>query len=308
MYIIKKDKKGKTKKTSFVVLGRFISKLQQNKIISDEIFIRLQYLVLLKKILHLKKPITLNEKVQWLKLYDKRNIYTVLADKYEVKSFVAKKVGQEFVIPTIGIYDSFDEINFSKLPKSFILKCTHDCGSIIICKDKMFFNIEAARDTLTKKLQINHYNRYLEWAYKNIKPRIICEEFIKSKNERGIREYKFMCYNGKALYFSLEEFRESPGGLRIDYFDINWNKFPLKKPYPNLGYNAKKPKNFKQMIEIVEVLAKDIPYVRVDLNVVGEYIYFSEMTLYPGGGYSIFIPSEYDEYFGRPLKLPSSIK
>lgn len=296
------------KNTLYVVMTRFISKLQQKKIISKKTFIRLQYFVILKKILHLKNPVTLNEKVQWLKLYDRQKIYTTLADKYEVKNFVTKKIGQKFVVPTIGVYDSFDEINFNELPSRFVLKCTHDSGSIVICKDKKFFDIKDARSKLTKSLNLNHYNRYLEWAYKNIKPRIICEEFIESHDERGISEYKFMCYNGKALYFSLEEFRESHGGLRIDYFDINWNKFSLKKPYLNLGYEAKKPMNFNQMIEIAESLSKDIPYVRVDMNVVEEKIYFSEMTLYPGGGYSIFIPSEYDEYFGRPLVLPERKK
>ena len=198
------------------------------KWLKDEICIKIQYYAVFGKSCNLEDPKTFNEKLQWIKLYDRNPQYTIMVDKYEAKEYVKKIIGEEYIIPTLGIYNSFEEINFNELPNQFVIKCTHDSGSTIICKDKSTFNIKKAKKVLDKKMKKNYYYALREWVYKNIKPRIIIEKYMQNKNEDELKDYKLMCFDGKVKCSFVCSDRYNNKGLKVDFFDINWNKMPFE--------------------------------------------------------------------------------
>ena len=183
------------KKNNIYNIIRFLSNKNSINWIPDSIVLKCIYRSELNKKLNLNNPKTFNEKLQWLKLYDRKDIYTTMVDKYEAKKYVAGIIGEEYIIPTIGIYNSFDEIDFDKLPKRFVMKCTHDSGGIIICKDKSNFNKVLAKKKIEKSLKKNYYYGGREWPYKNVKPRIIIEEYMEDKKHHELRDYKIFCFN-----------------------------------------------------------------------------------------------------------------
>ena len=201
--------------------------------LSDEKYLSLKYYIMIHKKINLEKPETFNEKLQWLKLYDRNPEYTKMVDKYEIKKYVASVIGEEYIIPTLGIYDSFDDIDFDKLPNKFVMKCTHDSGSTIICNDKNNFEIKRERKKVIKNLKRNFYLAGREWPYKNIKPRIIIEKYMQNKDEDELKDYKLMCFNGKVRCSFVCSDRYNNKGLKVDFFDINWNKMPFERKYPN---------------------------------------------------------------------------
>lgn len=265
-------------------------------LIPSSVYLKLLYRIKTKRNLHLKNPKTYSEKLNWLKIYDKNPLYTKLVDKYEVRQYVAERIGEEFLIPLLGVWDRFEKIDFSKLPDQFVLKCTHDFGSVVIVDDKKTMDIEKAHRTINDELKYNFYYRGREWAYKNVKPRIIAEKYMSDGNNRLI-DYKFFCFNGRVEFMFIATGRGSD--LRFDFFTRNFDHINVTNGVPNAETVPSKPKMYEEMIEKAELLAKDIPNVRVDLYEINDKIYFSEMTFYHNGGMVAFDPYEMDVELGK---------
>lgn len=252
-----------------------------------------------------REPKTFSEKLQWLKIHDRRPIYTKMVDKYEVKSYVSEIIGTEYIIKTYGIYNSFDEIDFDSLPNKFVLKCTHDSGSIVICKDKSCFNYANARKILENGLKKNFYKQSREWPYKNVKPRILAEEYMQDKNNISLTDYKFYCFNGKPKFLYVSYGLADHDSANISYLTLDWQKAPFSRPdYKEFPELPPKPQNYDLMIKLATKLSKDITFLRVDFYEINNMIYFSELTFFPGGGYTPFEPHEWDEKCGNLLQLP----
>ena len=271
---------------------------------SDEQYLKIKYRLIMKKKLDLEKPQTYNEKLQWLKLNDRKNGYTKMVDKYEAKKYVASVIGEQYIIPTLGVWEKFKDINFEILPKQFVLKPTHTSGDVFICKDKNNIDYKKLKKKVNKWLKRKYYFLHREWPYKNVKPRIIAETYIENKEEIGLKDYKFMCFNGKVKCSFVCTNRNSKQGLSVDFFDLNWKKMPFTRHYPNSGEHINKPINYNQMLQLAEKLAKNIPFVRVDFYEVNRKIYFGEVTFYPGAGFEEFSPEKYDRVLGEWLDLP----
>lgn len=276
--------------------------------ISDENLLKKLYKIEMGKKLDLSNPVTFNEKLQWLKLYDRNPDYIDLVDKFEVKKIVATIIGDEYIIPTLGVWEKFDDIDFSVLPNQFVLKCTHDSGGVVICNDKMKFDYKKARQILQRSLKKNFYYFTREWPYKDIKPRIIAEQYIEEAEFSELRDYKFFCFNGevKSLFIASER-QDNNVETKFDFFDREFNHLKLINGHPNADVTPRKPKNFDKMIHLAEILSKDIPHVRVDFYEVEDRIYFGEMTFYHWSGMVPFEPEEWDYLFGRYIDL-SSVK
>lgn len=269
---------------------------------NDKLYLKIFYRQIFNERLNLDNPQTFNEKLQWLKLYDRKPIYVIMVDKYEVKKYVSNIIGDEYIIPTLGIWDNFDDIEFDKLPEQFVLKCTHDSGGIVICKDKKNLNIKEAKRKIEKSLKRNYYYYTREWPYKNVKPRIIAEKFISDDSKEELLDYKIMCFNGKAEYSFVCSERHS-NGLKIDFYDLNWKKMPFKRHYPNSDRKLEKPLNYNLMIELAERLSQNTTFLRVDFYEVNGKTYFGELTFFPGSGFEEFSPKEWDRKLGELIDL-----
>lgn len=273
--------------------------------LSDEEFIRRYFKLSMGKELNLENPISYSEKIQWLKLYDRRDIYTSLVDKAEVKKYVADKIGREYIIPTLGVYEKFEDINFDELPNQFVMKVTHDSGGVIICKDKDTLDVDNAKKTLNKALKRDYYKAWREWPYKNVKRRIIIEEYMEDSSSNDLRDYKFFAFDGevKALFIATERQNENEE-TRFDFFDEKFNHLDLKNGHPNALVCPTKPKCYDEMIQIASKLSEGFPHVRVDLYEVNGKVYFGEMTFAHWSGFMPFEPEEWDYTFGSWINLP----
>ena len=271
---------------------------------SDEQYLRIAYKIKLGKNLNLENPETFNEKLQWLKLYDRRPEYTMMVDKFEVKKYVSDIIGEEYVIPTLGVYNSFEEINFDALPNKFVLKCTHDSGGIVICKDKSSFNKKKVKSKLEKCLKHNFYWGFREWPYKNVKPRIIAEVYMSDTKQSGLIDYKFFCFDGeiKSMYIATERFN-STDETKFDFYDADFNHLPFTNGHPNANIMPSRPDNFELMKDIASKLSRNIPHVRVDFYEVDGKVYFGEMTFFHWSGLKPFVPEEWDMTFGSWIEL-----
>lgn len=283
----------------------YILKFKIFGIISDSVYLKIKYKLMVGKKLDLKHPKSFNEKLQWLKLYDRNPIYTQMVDKYEVRKYIKEKIGEEYLIPLLGVYESFEEIDFDSLPNQFVLKPNHTSGNVYICKDKSNINYKNLKKEVNGWLKREYYWIHREWPYKNIKPRIICESYMVDESGTGLKDYKFMCFNGvaKCLFVGLN--RNSPTGLNIDFYDMEWNQMPFERHYPRSGQNIPMPKTFVRMVELAGELSGNIPFVRVDFYEVNGQLYFGELTFYPGSGYEEFTPESYDYLLGSWLELSS---
>ena len=246
------------------------------------------------------------EKVQWLKLYDRQPEHTDMVDKYNVRKFIAQTIGEEYLIPNYGVWDKFDDIPFDSLPDQFVLKCTHDSASRVLCKDKKNFNIEKARKHFNKCLSRNYFWRSRQWAYKNIKPRIIAEEFMKDKSSDDLMDYKIFCFDGepKVIQVDFDRFTSH----KVNFYSTEWEFLPVKiQKYANDPAAAiKKPDCLEQLLFLARKLSSGKIHMRVDLYVINEKIYFGELTFYPDGGFGSFDKPEWDIMFGNWLALPNS--
>ncbi|HEV1621933.1 TPA: glycosyl transferase, partial [Streptococcus pneumoniae] len=255
------------------------------------------------KKLNLKNPKTFNEKLQWLKLYDRNPFYTILADKILVKDYIAKTLGEEYVIPTLGVYHHFDEIDFDELPNSFVMKTNHDSGSIIIVKNKEDLNIQEAREKLQKSLERDYFIFGREWPYKNIERKIIIEEFMTDESNQELKDYKIYCFNGLPKFVHVDYDRFTNHKRNI--YDSNWKQQEFMYAFPSdKNKTIEKPAELSEMIELVRKLSKEMPFVRCDFYIVNHKILFGEMTFCPGSGFEKFYPEQYDVEFGKDITLP----
>ncbi len=279
----------------------------KNKILSytpDDVFMKKQYKKRLGKELDLENPSTFNEKIQWLKLNNRKDLYTICADKYAVRSYIEQNISDDILIKLHGVYDSAEEIDFDKLPKSFVLKVTHGSGQNILCTNKDELDLNLTTRRLKNFLSDNLFYNTREWVYKNIPPRIVCEEFL-IEDGKPPRDYKFFCFNGKPTIVQVDEDRFAEH--RRNMYDLEWNLLDFKFCYSNSSKPILPPKNLDKMIEYATTLSKGMPFVRVDFYEVNGKVYFGEMTFYPENGSGKFYPEEYDAKFGELIKLPDSI-
>ena len=270
---------------------------------SDETYLKIAFRSLMGKKLALQNPQTFNEKLQWLKLYDRKPIYTTMVDKYEAKKYVAGIIGEQYIIPTLGVWDKFEDIDFDRLPKQFVLKCTHDSGGLVICRDKSQFDKQAARKQITQSLKRNFFWSGREWPYKNVKPRIIAEKYMEDLHLHELRDYKFLCFNGnvKCCFVCTDRFTQQ--GLKVTFYDDQWKIMPFERRYPRSKTPIPKPVTYEEMVKLAETLSKDIPFMRVDFYSIGKDVFFGELTLYPGSGFEEFNPVKWDEGLGAWIKL-----
>ena len=272
---------------------------------SDKAFIRLKWAGRrMPYKLNLKNPRTFNEKLQWIKLYDHNPLYTTLVDKYRVKQYVTERVGAEHAIPLLGAWDRVEDIEWEKLPNQFVIKCSHDCGGMVICKDKSQLDIPAASAMLKKRFDYNYYYEGREWPYKNVQPKVFAEAY--KEDEFGeLRDYKFFCFDGevKALFIASDRQNKNEE-VKFDFFDADFNHLPFTQGHPNA--KSSKPRGFEKMKQLAAKLSKGLPEVRVDFYDVNGHVYFGEFTLFHFGGMVPFNPTEWDYKFGEWIKLPTT--
>lgn len=273
-----------------------------SRLLPDKIFICLKYFLVFKKKIDLKNPVSFNEKLQYLKLNDFDEIYTNLVDKYEVKKYISNRIGDEYIIPTLGIYDSWDEIDFDTLPNQFVIKCTHDSGGIAICRNKKDFDFEKAKKDINASLKNNYYYSNREKPYKNVKPRILIEKYMEDKKTGQLIDYKFFAFDGNVQFMFVATDRNIHD-TKFNFYDKDFNFINVKQHYPISNKDIEKPKNYDKMIELSEILSKGIKHVRVDWYEINGKLYFGELTFYHFGGFVPFEPERYDIEFGKYIKL-----
>ncbi len=281
--------------------------LDHRKIITipDTVYLKLVYRIHMHRELNIKNPKTFNEKLQWLKLHDRKEIYTTMVDKYLVKDYVENLIGKKYIIPTLGVWSQFDAIDFDRLPNQFVLKCTHDSGGLVVCLDKTKFDKQKAKKKIEESLKTNYYRNCREWPYKNVIPRIIVEPYMKDDKLDELIDYKIMCFNGepKMAFTCTERFN---GELKVTFFDLDWNPLPFERHYPSSKKKISKPQHLDTMLCLAKKLSKDIPFVRVDFYEINNKVYFGELTFFPGSGFEEFTPNEYDLKLGEMITLEGS--
>ena len=271
--------------------------------ISDETYIKIQYRAFTGKKLSLLLPETYNEKRQWLKLYGNLQNYIHLVDKFEVRNYISETIGEDYLIPLIGVWDRFDDIDFDKLPEQFVLKCTHDSGGLVICTDKTKFNLKYARKKINRALKQNFYYKYREKQYKTINPKIICEKYMVDESGKELKDYKIFCFNGipKVIHVDYDRFTNH----KRNFYDIDWNYLPVSIKVPtDCNIIIEKPSKLDKMLNIAKILSKGYPHVRVDLYLIHDKIYFGELTFSHGAGFEKFEPEEFGYQMGCWLELP----
>lgn len=285
---------------SGVIFNRIVKRFIKN----DYTFVKWDYYFGMKKFPNLDNPRTFNEKLQWLKLHNQRPEYTRMVDKYEAKECVKEILGEEYIIPTLGVWERFEDIDFNNLPNQFVLKCTHDSGGLVICKDKSKLDISKVRRKINRSLKKNFFYEHREYPYKDVKPRIIAEKYMIDDSSTDLKDYKFFCFNGKVQCLKVDFDRFTKHGA--NYYDKEWNLLPFyeiccpSNPLKIIG----KPKYLNKMVEVAEKISKGIPFVRVDLYDVNNKIYFGEITFFPNAGNGKFEPEEWDYKLGEWLQLP----
>lgn len=275
------------------------------RLLPDSFYLHLQYFYHFHRVLNLKSPRTYNEKLQWLKLYDRRPEYTIMVDKYLAKNYVAKEIGEKYIIPTIGVWKTVDEIDWDSLPNQFVLKWNHDSGSIVICKDKTKLDKTRAIQILRRNEHSSGYWYGREWPYKNVIPRIIAEKYLEDEDGE-LKDYKFFSFNGetKAMFIATDRYNPQED-TKFDFFDTNFNHLPFTNGHPNSAHKLNKPENFELMIQLASKLSKGYPHIRVDFYEIKGEVYFGELTLYHWSGFVPFNPPKYDELFGGWINLPN---
>ncbi|MDD6147429.1 MAG: ATP-grasp fold amidoligase family protein [Lachnospiraceae bacterium] len=276
----------------------YLTALGLTRWMSDEQFLKKEFFLVMGKPLDLDNPKTFNEKLQWLKIHNRKPEYTTMVDKYAAKQYVADKIGSQYIIPTLGVWDHFDDIDFDALPDQFVLKCTHDSGGLVICKNKSKLDKKAAKRKIEHCLRRKYFYIYREWPYKDVKPRIIAEKYMTNGNGEDLNDYKLMCFNGKVKTTFVCSDRFSKDGLKVTFYDTDWRRMPFERHYPASKTEIDKPQTYEEMITLAEKLAFGIPFVRVDFYEINGNIYFGELTFFPGSGYEEFTPEEWDKTLG----------
>ena len=269
----------------------------------DEFFVKWEYYFDTHKRLNLNNPRSFNEKLQWLKLYDRQDKYALLVDKYEVKKYVKEQIGEEYIIPTIGVWDRFEDIDFDRMPNQFVLKTTHDSGSVFICKDKSKIKKASLAKKLKRSLHRNYYWKHRETPYKTVKPRIIAEQYMIDESGYELKDYKIFCFHGEPRFIEVDFDRFIQHKRNI--YSTSWKLLPFEIEYPsNPAVIHDKPVCLSEMLDVASKLSQGMPHVRVDLYVINDKIYFGELTLYHGSGVERFIPEKWNYILGDMIKLP----
>jgi len=273
---------------------------------SDAVVLKCRYWMKFGEKLNLEDPKNFNQKLHWIKLFDRKPLYTTLTDKYAVRAYIAEKAGGQYLIPLLWVGERFDDIDFESLPDQFVIKCTHDCGSVVICKDKHNFDRGAARRKITKALGKNWYFNHSgrQWQYKDIPPKIIIEQYLAPAGGGDPSDFKVFCFNGepKCIGVFSDRFKD---GLKVTLFDMAWQPLPISTD----GRHATlppKPDNFEEMVAVSKALSKDAHFVRVDLYAIDHRIYVGELTLTPANGCVRFDSPEWNTKFGDWLTLPKN--
>lgn len=267
----------------------------------DEHYLKKAWKVKMGGVLDLQHPKSFSEKLQWLKIHDRKPLYTVLVDKYAVKTYVSEKIGKEYVIPLLGVWEKFDNIDFNSLPEQFVLKCTHDSGGLVIVKDKNRLNKAAARKKINRCLKRNFYYTGREWPYKNVKPRIIAEPYLTDGSGTELKDYKFLCFHGEPRLVEVHQGRFTKGHTQ-DIYDMEWKKTPFTQGACADFVHAK-PVNMDKMVQFSRKLSKNFMHIRVDWYEVKGHLYFGEFTFYDGSGLIPFDKYEDDLWIGSLLCL-----
>ena len=305
LYLLKKNPKKLINKSFLVLLRKPIIR----SIISDKLYVKYSYRVSTNEKLNLDEPITYNEKIQWLKLYDKNPQYVNLADKYLVRDYISNLIGGEYLVPLIGIYNNVDEIKWSDLPNKFVLKCNHGSGTNIICKNKDELDIKDAIKKLKYWMKTNYYWYSREWPYKNIKRKIICEKYLEEPTGESVKDYRFFCFNGVPHFIAVDFNITDKTKTRRNLYNMNWELMDVGVSYPQQReVIVEKPYSFDKMIEICRILSKGIPHVRVDFFSLGRKFYIGELTLYHQSGHGKFSSDQFAKYVGRLIQLPKRDK
>lgn len=284
-----------------------LGKILPDTTAANKMYLKMLFHNRMGKKLNLKNPATYNEKLQWMKLYLRNPEYTTLVDKEAVKQIVAERVGWGYIIPTLGVWKRFEEIDFDKLPDQFVLKCNHDSGGLVICKDKSTLDLERANQKICHCMKRNYYSYSREWPYQNVPRKILAEQYISNSDGSVPEDYKFFCFNGEPDCVMVCVGRES-GHTKFFFYDMNWNRRLYQKPgiEPDENITIEKPENFEAMIEVARKLAKGYPEVRVDLYNVDGKIYFGEYTFFNQSGFDSDISLETDLYWGKQFRLEQS--
>lgn len=292
----------KDKKYRFFVMNR----IGITRFMSDKKYLEAMFYYKMGKHLDLENPKTFNEKLQWLKLFDRKPEYTTMVDKYATKKYVADRIGEQYIIPTLGVWERFDDIDFDKLPNQFVMKCTHDSGGLVICRDKSKFNVSEARAKINKSLKSNYFYAGREWPYKNVRPQIIAELYMEDSKTSELRDYKFFCFDGKvkALFIASDR-QSSTEETKFDFFDENYVHIPVTNGHPNASVLPDKPICFDEMKRLASVLSKGIPHLRVDFYEVEGRVFFGELTFSHWSGFMPFSPEKWDNVFGSWISLPN---
>ena len=273
--------------------------------VSDKTYLRLMYWCRMGKWLNLKNPRTFNEKLQWLKLNDRNELYPKLVDKFVVKDYVAKIIGTEFIIPTIGVWDRFDDIDFDQLPDQFVLKCTHDSGGLVICTNKSKLDMQSAKTKIERSLRSNYFYQGREWPYKTVQPRIIAEKYLVDESGYELKDYKFFCFDGVPKIMFIASDRQVEGeDTKFDFYDMNFEHLPFTNGHPNANRVINKPKSFDKMKQLAALVSVGIPQARIDFYDINGDIYFGEITLFHWSGMVAFEPEEWDYKLGELISLP----
>ncbi len=272
---------------------------------SDEFYLKVLFFICMHRRGNFNNPITFNEKLQWLKLYAYKPEYTIMVDKYLVKEYVANKIGKEYVIPALGVWNNVDDIDFDKLPNQFVLKTNHDCGGLVICKDKSKLNLKFAKSKLKKHLEYDYSLPGRDKPYKYVERKVFAEEYMEDIKTKELRDYKFFCFNGvvRAMFIATE--RQKRKEPYFDFFDADFNHLDIRQGHPNAPCIPEKPSCFNEMKILASKLSTGIPQVRVDFYEVNGRIYFGEFTFYHFGGMTRFIPEKWDRVFGEWINLPN---
>ena len=283
----------------------YLTKLGFYDNMSDEEFLKRKFKIMIGKDLDLENPQTFNEKLQWLKLYDRKPEYTTMVDKYAVKKYVAEKIGEEYIIPTLGVWDDPDEINFDALPNQFVLKCNHNSGTgMCICRDKSKLDIEKVKAELRKGLKEDYYLHGREWPYKDVPRKIICEEFLENNDKTPMVDYKFYCYGGKPVYF-MYSVGEATGNVRNHKFNMDLESidYLFKKNEALHLDEIKLPNNINEMINIVKILSKGHEHIRIDLYNINGSIKFGELTFFSNSGFINIYSKEFENELSNMINI-----
>ena len=274
--------------------------------VPDQLFLKAAFRARFGRKLDLNNPKTFNEKLQWMKLYNRNPEYTMMVDKYLVREYVREKIGEEYLIPLLGVWDDPDKIDFDKLPMQFVLKCNHNSGlGMCICKDKNELDIAQVKNELRKGIEQDYYLTGREWPYKNVTRRIIAEKYMVDESGYELKDYKYYCFDGKVKIIMINSDRMSSKETRANYFDENYQPLDFVWGYENAKIPPTKPEKFEEMKCLAEKLSEGIPHVRIDFYQTPQGVFFGEMTFFDGCGFDAIEPIEWDYKIGSWIDLPS---